>query len=208
MTGALFATLLTLRATLSSPPPASVRPLSPDEQAAMVGTTWREGCPVPLSELRLVSVPHLDPQGHTLAGRLVVHQDHARAVATVFERLHGLGFVVPSVRPAWEFGGDDDAMMRANNTSAFNCRPIGGTSTWSEHAWGHALDLNPLWNPYLHGGKVDPPEGAPFVERDPARPGTITAEGPVVALFREIGWRWGGLWSRAKDYQHFSATGR
>lgn len=200
--------LLALRTTLSSPPPASVQPLPPDVQASMVGTTWQEGCPVALEELRLVTVPHVSQDGTARAGVLIVHQQHASAIAGVFTQLYDRGFVIPSMRPAHEFGGDDDAMMRANNTSAFNCRPIGGTSTWSEHSWGHALDLNPLWNPYVRGDRVDPPQGRAFVDRDPQRPGTIVADGPVVVAFAEIGWRWGGAWSRSKDYQHFSATGR
>lgn len=203
-----LALVLALRALLAQPAPPSVQPLPAADRAAMVGASWQEGCPVALDDLRLVTVPHLDEGGQPRAGRLVVHRDHAAAVAAVFARLFALGFVIPSIRPAHEFGGDDDRMMRANNTSAFNCRAIAGTDTWSEHAWGHALDLNPLWNPYVRGERVDPPEGAAFLARDPTRPGTITADGPVVAAFREIGWRWGGTWSRAKDYQHFSATGR
>lgn len=185
-----------------------IQPLPADVQAAMIGTSWREGCPIGLDELRLVLVPHLDARGQTRTGRLILHQDHAQPVAEVFVQLHASGFVVPSLRPAYEFGGDDDAMMRANNTSAFNCRPISGTSTWSEHAWGHALDLNPLWNPYVRGERVDPPEGREFVEREAGRAGTVIPGDAVVSAFAAIGWRWGGTWSRALDYQHFSATGR
>lgn len=201
----MFAALMALRMSLAT---SLVLPLPEEERRAMVGRSWREGCPVGLDELRLVLVAHRDEEGRSRRGRLVVHRDHAEAIGRVFERLHALRFVVPSVRPAWEFDGDDDAMMRANNTSAFNCRTIGGGSTWSEHAWGRALDLNPLWNPYVRGERVDPPEGRGFVERDAGRPGTVVADGPVVRAFAEIGWRWGGSWRSARDYQHFSATGR
>lgn len=205
MFAALFAGWSALTASLFSP---LVLPLPAEVRTAMTGTTWREGCPVGLDALRLVLVPHRDAEGQSRMGRLVVHQDHAEAVAGVFVQLHELGFIVPSLRPAYEFGGDDDAMMRANNTSAFNCRPIAGTSTWSEHAWGHAIDLNPLWNPYVRGERVDPPEGRPYVERVAGRVGTVVPGDAVVQAFASIGWRWGGSWSRAQDYQHFSATGR
>mgnify|MGYP000899867868 CR=1 FL=1 len=205
MITSLLAALGTLQAMLFAP---QIQPLPPEVQAAMTGTSWREGCPVGLDELRLVWVPHLVAEGETRMGRLILHQDHAQAVAGVFVQLHEAGFLVPSLRPAYEFGGDDDAMMRANNTSAFNCRPIAGTSTWSEHAWGHALDLNPLWNPYVRGERVDPPEGRPFVSREAGRVGTVVPGDAVVAAFGAIGWRWGGTWSRAQDYQHFSSTGR
>ena len=205
MIATLLAALGSLQAMLLSP---IVQPLPAEVRAAMIGSSWREGCPVPLDELRLVLVPHRVAEGRSATGRLILHQEHALPVAEVFVQLHGMGFLIPSLRPAYEFGGDDDAMMRANNTSAFNCRPIAGTGTWSEHAWGRALDLNPLWNPYVRGERVDPPEGEPFVERQAGRAGTVVPGDAVVAAFREIGWRWGGTWTRAQDYQHFSSTGR
>lgn len=201
--------LLLLAAALAQEPALpTVQPLPEEMQAAMVGVTWREGCPVPLSDLRLVTVPYTDPQGAARVGQLVVHADHAQAVGQVFVQLHGLGFPIHRIEPAHLHGGDDDALMRQNITSAFNCRPVAGGTSVSEHSYGHALDLNPLWNPYVRGERVLPPEGRPFVDRDPQRQGTIVADGPVVAAFAAIGWRWGGAWRSAKDYQHFSATGR
>lgn len=205
---ALFALRAAVSSAVSTPPSPVILPLSDALRVAMTGTSWREGCPVPLDDLRLVVVPFVDPAGASHAGRLILHADSADAVAGVFLNLYQHRFPIASLRPAYQFGGDDDAMMRANNSSAFNCRPVAGSSAWSEHASGRAVDLNPLWNPYVRGARVDPPEGRPFLDRDPARPGTIVAGGVVVAAFRVIGWRWGGLWSRAKDYQHFSATGR
>ncbi|NOY26599.1 MAG: M15 family metallopeptidase [Oligoflexia bacterium] len=216
----VLAALFALRATVvsavssavssgvSTPPTPVVLPLSDALRAAMTGTSWREGCPVPLDDLRLVMVPFVDPAGASHAGRLILHADSADAVAGVLLDLYQQRFPITSLRPAYEFGGDDDAMMRANNSSAFNCRPVAGSSTWSQHSYGRAVDLNPLWNPYVRGARIDPPQGRLFVDRDPDRPGTIVADGVVVTAFQAIGWRWGGRWSRAKDYQHFSATGR
>ncbi|MDH3707037.1 MAG: M15 family metallopeptidase, partial [Acidimicrobiia bacterium] len=95
-----------------------------------------------------------------------------------------------------------------NNTSAYNCRTVAGTSTWSQHAYGRAVDINPLVNPWVQGNVVDPPEGAPYVIRDPAVAGLIVPGDVVTGAFAAIGWGWGGTWTSTKDYQHFSATGR
>jgi hypothetical protein len=116
---------------------------------------------------------------------------------------------VRQVRLVDEFGGDDDRSMAPDNTSAFNCRRVTGSPRWSEHAYGRAVDINPLENPYVTGaGAVLPPEGAAHTGRDPGTLGLITADGPVVDAFAAIGWHWGGDWSSGRDYQHFSATGR
>ncbi len=183
------------------------RPLTDDERAAMTGVTWRPECPVPLEDLRAVDVVHVTPDGGEARGTLVVHHDVADDVDAAFAELHAVGFPITSVRPAYAFGGDDAASMRADNTSAFNCRPIGRGARWSEHAYGRALDLNPLRNPWVRGDVVRPPEGRAWIDRDPAKPGVIVADGPAEAAFRRVGWRWGGRWRSAKDYQHFSKNG-
>jgi D-alanyl-D-alanine carboxypeptidase len=100
--------------------------------------------------------------------------------------------------------------MDADNTSAFNCRFVAGSpGVWSEHAYGRAIDVNPIENPYVtdsDSGYLSPPAGAPFAQRSHAK-GVIHGGGPVVTAFAAIGWEWGGNWSWPKDYQHFSATG-
>lgn len=176
--------------------------------AARMTSSWRPGCPVPLHRLRLLTFTHwgFDEQVHT--GELVVAEEHADAVLSVFRRLFDAEFPLQSIRLIEDFGGDDDRSMAANNTSAFNCRSATGSSRWSEHAYGRAVDINPIQNPFVTAyGDVLPPGGTAFVDRTPA-PGVITADGPVVAAFRDIGWVWGGTWATAKDYQHFSSTGR
>lgn len=182
--------------------------LPTDLRGKVEGVTWKPECPVPLADLRALTVPHLDLEGARTEGLLIVHKDHAEPILDVFASLLAAGYRVQSMRPAHEFGGDDDRMMAANNTSGFNCRPVGGSKTWSQHAYGLAIDLNPLINPYVRGSKVDPPGGRAYLSRDPDQPGMILPDGPVVAAFRTAGWKWGGFWRSAKDYQHFSATGR
>jgi poly-gamma-glutamate synthesis protein (capsule biosynthesis protein) len=98
--------------------------------------------------------------------------------------------------------------MRHDNTSAFNCRYVAGTSTWSQHAYGRAIDINPVENPYVDGGRVSPPRGRRYLDRSDVRRGMVVERDLVWRAFRRIGWEWGGTWTSAQDYQHFSATGR
>ena len=198
-----------------SPPPAGAErargaaaPIDDALRAKMVGVTHKEGCPVPLADLRALSIPYRAMSGGRAEGLLIIHKDHAEAILDVFAALYAADFRVQSIRPAHEYGGDDGKMMAANNTSGFNCRPVGGSGRWSEHAYGLAIDLNPLINPYVRGERVDPPGGRAYLDRDAGVPGLVVAEGPAVRAFREAGWKWGGFWKSAKDYQHFSATGR
>jgi hypothetical protein len=111
------------------------------------------------------------------------------------------------MRPVDAYRGSDDASMAADNTSAFNCRAAvaPGPKRWSVHAYGRAIDVNPVENPYLEGGRVLPPAGRAFADRLRRRMGM--AEGALVRAFATVGWGWGGRWS-APDYQHFSADGR
>jgi hypothetical protein len=106
------------------------------------------------------------------------------------------------------YGSNDKRSMAADNTSAFNCRRVEGSTSWSEHAYGLAIDINPLENPYLRVGQVLPPAGKAFLDRGRWRRGMIHAGDGVVRAFAAVGWSWGGAWRSLKDYQHFSVNGR
>lgn len=184
---------------------SSVRVTDPDE----LGVSWRDGCPVPFEQLRWVELAHWDDEGEVRTGVLVIHADHVDDVITVFDKLFEARFPIASMRPITDFDGDDNASMQANNSSAFNCRVIDGTSTWSQHAYGGAIDINPLVNPWVRGDEVDPSEGAPYVDRTRTDvPGLIVAGDVVTEAFAAIGWGWGGDWNNSLDYQHFSHNGR
>jgi hypothetical protein len=177
--------------------------------AADLPSSWRRGCPVAPSQLRMLTVPYLGFDGAEHRGRIVVHQRVAADVGRTFVRLRNAQFPIRSIRVIDEFDGSDDASMAADNTSGFNCRAVvGGSGGWSQHAYGLAIDINPRENPYVYDGNVEPPEGRPYVDRSPVRKGMIAAGGPVTRAFAAIGWSWGGRWSSSKDYQHFSASGR
>jgi D-alanyl-D-alanine carboxypeptidase-like protein len=171
--------------------------------------SWRPGCPVTLGHLRLLTLTYwgFDARGHT--GEMAVHEDVADGVVRVFHELFDDRFPIRRMSLVDEFGGNDDRSMAADNTSAFNCRLATGSSTvWSEHAYGRAIDVNPVENPYVAGGRVAPPAGAPYADRSRRAPGMIHPGDPTVRAFAAIGWGWGGSWHSFQDYQHFSASGR
>jgi hypothetical protein len=187
---------------------AVVRLVSPAERTAMTPSTWRPGCPVGLAALRHVSVPFVGFDGRAHRGAVVVHNGAARDIVAVFRELYRARFPIRRMRPIQAYGGDDFTSIEADNTSAFNCRPVAGTSRWSEHAYGRAIDVNPLENPYVSGGRTSHRGSDAYVARSPYRRGMAVEGGALVAAFDRAGWGWGGRWSGDRDYQHFSASGR
>jgi hypothetical protein len=172
---------------------------------ADVRHSYRAGCPVPPAQLRAVRVSHWGFDGSPQVGTVVVARREAQNVAKVFRTLWAARFPIRRLRPVSEYGGDDDRSMAADNTSAFNCRFVGGTSRWSMHAYGEAIDVNPVENPYVRGGTVSPPAGRAYLDRTPYRKGMAVANGVLVRAFAAVGWKWGASFG---DYQHFSTTGR
>ena len=176
--------------------------------AERLGSSHRAGCPVVSSDLRLVQVTHLGFDGKAHTGEVVVHRTHADAMVEVFRTLYDARFPIQRMVTVDAYGGDDDRSMAANNTSAYNCRAVAGGSGWSEHAYGAALDINPVQNPYVRGGMVEPEAGRAYLDRSDVRPGMVLADDVVVRAFAAAGWGWGGDFRTLKDYQHFSASGR
>jgi D-alanyl-D-alanine carboxypeptidase len=168
----------------------SIERIDPSTRARMTGVSWHRGCPVDLVDLRLLTVSHWGFDGHVHRGRLVVNRDAAPAVLKAMRSLYRLRFPVRQMRLVDAYGADDHRSMAADNTSAFNCRTIAGSDgIWSEHAYGRALDLNPLENPYVtETGYVSPLAGAPFADRSRHRRGMVHRGGPVVAAFAADGW--------------------
>ncbi len=189
---------------------AHVHAVGPALQRQMRGTSWHagQGCPA-FADLRLLEVVHRGFDGRDRVGLLVLHRDAAADVRAALERSYASGFAIQRMRLIDRYGGDDDRSMAANNTSAFNCRTVAGTSRLSEHAFGRALDINPVQNPYVSsGGAVSPAAGRGYLDRSDVRRGMLVAGDATVTAFRDRGWGWGGDWSATKDYQHLSASGR
>ncbi|GAA3291719.1 M15 family metallopeptidase [Dactylosporangium vinaceum] len=184
-------------------PQDSIEALPAALRTAMTGVSWRPGCPVGLDDLRLVHVSYVDFDGALRPGQLVVHKAIAEATLRVFQRLRAARFPIRGMALVEEYGGSDDTSMAADNTSAFNCRNVPNTQHLSNHAYGRAIDVNTVENPYLPGGRVMPPAGSAFLDRGNVRKGMIVAGDPTVQAFRAEGFSWGGAWKNGTDYQHF-----
>ena len=171
--------------------------------------SYRAGCPVGPAQLQTVRLSYWGFDGRAHVGKLVVNRRVTRDVVTVFRRLHAARFPIRRMVPVSAYRGSDDASMAADNTSGFNCRAAVGSTTgaWSVHAYGLAIDVNPVENPYLLGGRVLPPAGRRYLDRTRRRRGMAVERGVLVTAFAEVGWRWGGRWTGSPDYQHFSTTG-
>ena len=184
---------------------ATVRPVS----AADVRFSYRAGCPVSPARLRVVRLSYWGFDGRPHQGRLVVSRRVTGDVVTVFRRLYAVRFPIRRMVPLSAYRGSDDASMAADNTSAFNCRPAVGSRTggWSMHAYGEAIDVNPVENPYVLGRRVLPPAGRRFLDRARRLRGMAVEGGVLVRAFASVGWKWGGRWG-TPDYQHFSTNGR
>jgi hypothetical protein len=169
------------------------------------------GAPLGCDRLRLVTFGYVEFDGQPRSdGRLVVMDIVADHVLQIFVRLRGLRFPVASARLMDHYDGDDDASMAANNTSALNVRPVAGSKTISLHAYGVAIDLNPIQNPFVtRSGRTpsaEPAAGRDYLARKPARPGMAET---VVQVFAEQGFaEWGGAWNNPVDYQHFQVPRR
>ena len=183
----------------------SIKPLPAPVRAQLNGRFWHPGCPVPLSGLRLLTVTYwgFDAKAHT--GRLVVNADAAPRLAKVFRRLYAMRFAIHhmSTRPA---NGDVTASFECRQAVPSPCTGGTGTGSWSEHAYGQAVDLNPVENPYVGCGMTRDKTALSYLDRSRLRKGMVTPA--VVQAFASVGWGWGGSWSGStKDYMHFSASG-
>ena len=195
---------------------SSIEPLPRPVQAQLKAAgAWQKGCPVPLSDLRLLTVSHRGRRGKTRTGQLIVNERAARPLARVFRQLHALRFPIHHMRLADAYGPRRDRPRDGDVSGSFECRQAvpspctggRGTGSWSMHAYGLAVDLNPVENPYVGCGQSRDPKARRYRDRSKHRRGMVTRR--VVGASRSIGWGWGGSWTgNTKDYMHFSSSGR
>jgi D-alanyl-D-alanine carboxypeptidase len=193
------------------------QPLSAQvRQDVIAAHEWHPGCPVPLSQLRVLTVSYLGFDGRTHQGQLVVNENAVAPLTQVFRRLYAMHFPVRHMQLSDTYGPVSGQPPDQDVTASFECRqasssPCTGTANtgngnWSEHAYGEAVDLNPVENPYVGCGVTRDSSSEPFLDRNRIRRGMVTAA--VVDAFRSVGWGWGGAWTGStQDYMHFSATG-
>lgn len=180
--------------------------------AAQLGSSWHPGCPVGPDQLRLLALPYWGFDGVAHTGHLVVNVASVDAVRSVFTHLAAAHFPIRKMLTIDHYGASDDASVADDNTAAFNCRLAvnpGGPPSWSEHAYGDAIDVNPVENPYVESnGLVDPPAGSAWLDRSNHRPGMAFGGSALNDAFGAVGWGWGGTWGGNPDYQHFSVNGQ
>ena len=193
------------------PPPASGRfssSVGPVPKRVLRRSTWQRTCPVAVNDLSYLRVSFwgFDRRPHT--GELIVNRAVAKDVVGVFERLYRARWPIEEMRVTRKAELDAPPTGDGNNTGAFVCRPSRGSSQWSEHAYGLAVDVNPFHNPYLRDDLVLPELASAYTNRGWRRPGMIRGDEVVTSAFADIGWGWGGDWTSSKDWMHFSASGR
>jgi hypothetical protein len=200
---------------------ASTSPIAPitraERQAILKAKEWHSGCPVSFSQLRVLTVRYHGFDGRSHWGKLVVNAQFAAKLQTVFARLYAMGFPIHHMQFGDTYGTRQDVPKDGDFTASFECReasasPCTGATTnkttgsWSMHAYGEAIDLNPVENPYVGCGMTRDKTALSYLDRSKVRRGMVTPA--VVAVFASIGWGWGGSWfGSTKDYMHFSANG-
>lgn len=192
------------------PPPAG------DRYAATIGavpadvlarSTWQPACPVKATDLRYLTLAFWGFDGRAHTGEMLVNASGADGIAKVFGVLFADRFPLEEMRVTSASDLDAPPTGDGNTTSAFVCRPARGQTTWSAHAYGLAVDVNPFCNPYTQGDLVLPELASAYVDRSRVRPGMVLAGDATVRAFAAIGWSWGGNWRSPTDLMHFTATG-
>lgn len=184
------------------------RVVSPAPDHVIGRSTWESACPVDRDQLAWLRVRFRGFDGERHTGELLVHAAAADDLVEVFRDLWEADFPIEQMRITTPADLDAPPTGDGNGTEVFVCRPVTGGSSYSQHAYGLAIDVNSFQNPYVKGNVVLPELASAYLDRGNVRPGMILAGDPVVRAFAAIGWEWGGDWNSLKDYQHFSHNGR
>ena len=175
------------------------------------GNSYRDGCPVSLNGLRYLKVKHIDFNGYTKIGEIIVNKEVASNTLMVFKKLYEIGYPIKKMTLVSSYYGSDFKSIEADNTSAFNCRPVtGNKKKWSKHAYGKAIDINPIENPYISSsGRIGHKKSYIYRKRTHKNFGNskdravLLPNDKATQVFKSYGWKWGGDWRSLKDYQHF-----
>ncbi|MFT7020514.1 MAG: hypothetical protein ACJASO_002709 [Cyclobacteriaceae bacterium] len=192
----------------------SIDPISDQLSAEMYDLgTIADDAPLPANRLSVVNIIYVDFEGQDQTGKIVVMDVLASSTLALFKELYDLRFPLAKVKLITAYKGSDDLSMADNNTSAHNFRKVAGTTRLSLHAYGTAIDINPVQNPYIlidqEAAKATflPPNSTKYANRLVERlgkPRQIGFAEEVVDVFARHGFYWwGGYWDEPIDYQHF-----
>lgn len=183
------------------------KPISNDLKNKITGISYKENEFIDYTDLRYVHVLYNDFNGATQNGELIVNVQVAEDIMGIFKELYDNNYKIEKIKLIDEYNGDDELSMEDNNTSAFNFRKIDGQDTISDHSYGIAVDINPLYNPYVRNGFGDrdvlPINGSDYADRTKNFDYKIVKYDVCYNAFAARGWKWGGDWESPKDYQHF-----
>ncbi len=190
---------------------ATISKISPTIKKRMIkGNSWRKSCPVGLHDLRYLRMSYIDFGGRTKTGEMIVHKNVANRVTHIFKDLYNMNYPIKKMRLVSDYRGSDFQSIEADNTSALNCRAVTGNhKKWSKHAYGKAIDINPIENPYIsRKGHISHKASHKYRKRT-HRPRSVGDRAMLLKndqatqIFEHFGWKWGGDWRSIKDYQHF-----
>ena len=211
MTRIILLTFIFLLTSLHAEYQSHISKITPEIKKRMIkGNSWRKGCPVSLENLRYLRMKHIDFKGKEVMGELIVNKDVSVEVTRIFKALYNIGYPVKKMKLVSDYKGNDWQSIEADNTSAFNCRNATGSKKWSKHSYGKAIDINPIENPYIaRSGRISHKESLQYRKRvhkkdTYAGRAVLLKNDKATKIFRKYGWKWGGDWSKVKDYQHFS----
>ncbi len=179
--------------------------LQPEVMAYIKGVSYpaEDTDVISQEDFRYVHVLHIGADGNVHSGELIVNKKIAEDITDIFIKLYEAGYRIEKIKLIDEYNGDDDLSVQDNNTSSFNFRFVAGSKHLSKHSLGMAIDINPLYNPYIVNGKVAD-WGAPYTDRTKDFPYKMTKDDLCVKLFKQHGFKWGGdCWKNTLDYQHF-----
>ena len=179
------------------------QPIPEEVRVRMQGKSMKDKTKIDYDELRYLTLYHYDFDGHIQQGEMVCNKAIAHDLLCVFRTLFAEAYPIYSIRLVDDFAASDEASMQANNSSCFNYRTIAGSWRLSRHAFGMAVDINPLQNPCVRGGRIRPSTAGDYVDRSKDFPHKIDENDLCKKTFESYGFRWGGRWRSVKDYQHF-----
>jgi poly-gamma-glutamate synthesis protein (capsule biosynthesis protein) len=185
---------------------ANVSYITPKIKQKMVsGGSYKSYCPIKLKDLRYIKLTYwgFDNKEHT--GELIVNKSISKDIVSIFKQLHKIKYPIHKMELVSKYKANDFASIEADNTSTFNCRYVDGTTKWSNHTYGKAIDINPIENPYVSkSGHTSHKKSYPYIKRDHTKSKAVMLKSDyIVKLFKAHGFRWGGDWRCCKDYQHF-----
>ncbi len=178
------------------------------------GGSWHKGCPVPLEDLRYLTIKYINFAGKEKTGELIVHKSVAKEVSDIFEKLYKIRYPIFKMKLISYYNANNEESMRFNNTSAFNCKLMTGSKTkWAKSSYGKVININPMQNPYVakDGKIVQPVMGRDYIgknrshalSKDATNQAMIIDGDKILSIFKSYNWKWGGEWKSLKDYQHF-----